>query len=81
MPGFEILPWVGLFGPANLPPAVVEQLQSEVQRLLGRADAAASLAPLSAEPFWAGSAEFTRLIQQDIPKWRTATAEAGIKPQ
>ena len=34
MPGFDILAWAGMFGPAGLPPEVVKMLADAVQKAL-----------------------------------------------
>src|SRR5207244_2966079 len=34
VPGFEVSNWIGLFGPAGLPPAIVARLNAEVQKIM-----------------------------------------------
>src|SRR5882762_3987223 len=35
VPGFEVSNWIGLFGPAGTPPAIVARLNAEVQKIMG----------------------------------------------
>ena len=34
VPGFEVSNWIGLFGPAGMPPAIVARLNAEVQKVM-----------------------------------------------
>ena len=81
MSGFEVLPWVGLFGPANLPAGVTKALSVAAETVLKRPDTPQRFATLSTEPFYAPSAELATFIEADLPKWRGAATEAGIEPQ
>ena len=53
MPGFDILAWAGMFGPANMPPEAVKAIADNIEKALARQDvrerfnaAASRLAPL-----------------------------------
>ena len=81
MPGFEVLPWVGLLGPAGLPPEVVKTAADAVAAIMARPDIKARLANTGTEPFYASSAEFAAFIAADVPRWAAAAKEAGIEPQ
>lgn len=81
MSGFEFVPWAGVFGPSKLPGTIVKQIEAVTAALLAQPDARAKLAPLSAEPWFAGSAELSKYIEADIPRWSAAAKDAGIEPQ
>jgi tripartite-type tricarboxylate transporter receptor subunit TctC len=34
VPGFEVSNWIGLFGPAGMPPAIVARLNAEIQKIM-----------------------------------------------
>ena len=81
MPGFEVLPWVGLFGPAGLPPDIVKTVADAVATIMARPDIERRLHATGTEPFYASSAEFAAFVKADLPKWIGAGKEAGIEPQ
>ncbi|MBS0224231.1 MAG: tripartite tricarboxylate transporter substrate binding protein [Proteobacteria bacterium] len=52
LPGFDIVSWTTLTGPANLPPKVVERLSALSQKALESADVKAKFADLGATAWW-----------------------------
>jgi tripartite-type tricarboxylate transporter receptor subunit TctC len=68
-PGFESVAWFGLLAPAGTPPAVVQRLETEVQKALAGPTLSARLATMGATTPVAGAAAFTRVIQEETVKW------------
>ena len=81
MPGFEVLPWLGLLGPANMPPDAVKLLSDNLRTILARPDVVARIATMGIEPYYAPSEEMEAFIKADMPKWQEMAREAGIDPQ
>ena len=81
MPGFEMLPWGGLSGPANLPPEVVARLEAGVKKTHGRPEIQKRFAIAGIEMFWAGQKEFTTYVRAQLDNWTTLIKETGIPPQ
>lgn len=81
MPGFEVLPWLGLFAPANTPRDIVTVLSDNLRALLARSDVVARIATMGIEPYYASAEETGAFIQADLPKWQTMAREARIDPQ
>jgi tripartite-type tricarboxylate transporter receptor subunit TctC len=79
-PGFENSIWLGLFGPAGLPPEVLARLRSETKKALETAEvreklhAAGGLEPLITTP-----EEFSALIRRDYDRFGKLIKEVGIK--
>jgi tripartite-type tricarboxylate transporter receptor subunit TctC len=79
-PGFENSIWLGLFGPAALPEAVLAKLRSEVRKALESPDLkerfnhAGGLEPLSLP-----AAEFAALIRRDYDKYAKVVKDVGVK--
>jgi tripartite-type tricarboxylate transporter receptor subunit TctC len=79
-PGFENSIWLGLFGPAALPEAVLAKLRSEVRKALEspalkeRFNHAGGLEPLSLP-----AAEFAALIRRDYDKYAKVVKDVGVK--
>jgi len=77
-PGFEVLIWFALFGPADLPEDIRTRLHDETDAFLNDparkerwAQESFNLRPRSAE-------EFTTFIAADVAKWQQAAEEAGL---
>jgi tripartite-type tricarboxylate transporter receptor subunit TctC len=81
LPGFEVLPWLGLFGPAGMPDDAVTMLSDNLRTLLARADVIARIALMGIEPYYAPSGETAAFVNADLPKWQEMAREAGIEPQ
>ena len=71
--------WFGLMAPARTPPAIVEKLHRETVRILAMPEMRKRLDDLGIEPIGNSPAEFTAVINAEIPKWAKLIREAGIK--
>jgi tripartite-type tricarboxylate transporter receptor subunit TctC len=80
MPGFEVLPWLGLFGPARVPSTVVGMLSDNLRTILARPDVVARIGMMGIEPYYAPSEVAAAFIRTDLPKWQALAREAGIEP-
>lgn len=81
MPGFDLLAWAGMFGPAGLPAPVVERLAAEVQKILANPDLKSRFVVAGAETFWSGPQEFDAYVKTELVKWTSLIKEAGIEPE
>jgi len=81
VPGFEILPWVALFGPAGLPAGIVKKLETATEQIIKRPDSPKRFAALGTELFYASGKDLGAFVTADLPKWRAGAKEAGIEPQ
>jgi tripartite-type tricarboxylate transporter receptor subunit TctC len=81
MPGFEVLPWLGLFGPATMPADIVKMLSDNLRTIFARPENVARIGTMGIEPFYAPSEETAAFIRADLPKWQEMAREAGIDPQ
>lgn len=72
--------WMGLFGPARLPPEIVARISRAVETVL-RSDAMkAKLATLGTEPMLMGPAEFTAFVNREIGSGGALAKAVGLKP-
>jgi len=79
-PGFENSIWLGLFGPAGLPPEVVLKLRQEVGKALQSADVRSRLHDAGGlEPLATSADEFAALIRRDHERYGRLIREIGIK--
>ena len=68
-PGFDGMQWYGIVGPANMPPAIVQQLNADINQALASPEHRERLSGEALEPMPMSPAEFGRYIQNDIDKW------------
>jgi tripartite-type tricarboxylate transporter receptor subunit TctC len=81
MPGFDILAWAGMFGPANTPPEVVERIAGALQKILSDPKTAERFAEIGTEPFYSGPSDFGDYVKTELVKWTSVAKEAGIEPE
>jgi tripartite-type tricarboxylate transporter receptor subunit TctC len=79
LPGYEMKAIVGLFAPAKTPVVIIEQLNQEIVRMLGRTDALARLNTAGIEPVGSTPQEFAAYIRFEVEEWGKVVREAGIK--
>ncbi len=73
--------WFGALVPARTPPAVVARLQAAFVKVLQTAEVKERLFAQGAEAATSTSAEFERLIHDELKQWELVIREAKIKPE
>lgn len=81
MPGFDLIAWAGLFGPANMAPEVVAIIAKQIEEALQTEEIKQHFARTGAEEYWAGTSEFKEFVRTELSKWATLIQEAKIKPE
>jgi len=78
--GFDLTSWNGIFGPAGLPPAVVQRLNAELQAVLADPDLQDKLAQIGFQ-VWPSKTpeEFARYVADQLAHWRALIRQADIK--
>lgn len=79
MPGFELLSWYGLWGPANLPPAIVEKLNAAVAKAVQNPHVKARFAELSFEAVPNSPEQFGRIVKEEIHRVGEVVKAANIR--
>ncbi len=80
LPGFEAASWFGLFAPAGTQPAIIDQLNTQTQRVLAEPEfRAAVLDPQFFEPMTGSPQDFADFIKADAEKWRRVIRLANVK--
>lgn len=80
VPGYEVLGWYGVVGPAGMPRELVAQLGAEIAKLLRTPDVREKLAREGAEPVGNSPEEFAAFIAVEQRKWMKVIRAAGIRP-
>jgi tripartite-type tricarboxylate transporter receptor subunit TctC len=79
-PDLEVTPWLGIFGPVNLPAPVLAKLRSETHRLLADEDFRSRIRNLGGlEPYATTPEEFAALIRAEHAKYAQVVKAAGAK--
>ncbi len=79
VPGYESTIWLGLMAPAGTPRAVQARLNSEVGKMLARADVRADWAKQGALPLAMSLDEFAQYLREDIEKWARVVKITGAR--
>jgi tripartite-type tricarboxylate transporter receptor subunit TctC len=81
VPGYESTIWIGLMAPAGTPKPVVDKLNAEIVKVMGRADLKEAWAKQGAVPMPMSPAEFDKYLRADIEKWGNVVKVSGAKVQ
>jgi tripartite-type tricarboxylate transporter receptor subunit TctC len=79
IPGFELVQWHGLVGPANMPAEIVARLNTTINGLLDDAEMRQRLAVEGAEPAPRSPDGFRQLVAAELDRFRVLIARAGIR--
>ena len=78
-PGFNVVTWNGLVGPAGTPRDIVDKIAGEIRRATNDPDFAGRLKGAGANPLGNTPDEFAAMIKVDIATWAEAVALTGLK--
>ncbi len=79
LPGFEIVGWYGVIGPAKLPKPIVTRLHDEILKILKQKDINDRILADGAEPVGNSPEEFRKYMLADVAKWAKLVKESGAK--
>jgi tripartite-type tricarboxylate transporter receptor subunit TctC len=74
-----ISPWAGLFGPAKLPPEVVERVAAAMKVVGGRADVREALDRIAFQLQSSTPEEMGVILKDQLEAWRRTAQEVGIE--
>jgi tripartite-type tricarboxylate transporter receptor subunit TctC len=81
LPDFDLGAWFGLWGPANVPPAIVNRLAQVVSQIWDKEERRKGLTAQTIEPFIASPPEFAKFVADETAKWGRVIKIAKIEPQ
>ena len=81
MPGYHILAWAGMFGPAGMPPEAVQILADAVQKALQKPEIRQRFMASGTDIYWSGPKEFDAFVKSELVSWTAMIKEAGIVPE
>jgi tripartite-type tricarboxylate transporter receptor subunit TctC len=78
LPGFEVISWTGLAGPAKLPTPIVDRLNAELRRAIAAPDVKGKLEAMGGDPRATTPAEMRALVASQLATWTRLAKEANI---
>ncbi len=79
VPGYEVSAWFGLFAPAKLPNAIVEQLYQEAVKAIHEPAVLRRMEADGTETIGNPPREFTQQTKTEYAQWRGLVKKAGLK--
>ena len=79
LPGYEATAWYGIAAPKNTPSEIVGKLNKEINAGLADAKIKARFADLASTVIPGSSADFGKLVGQEIEKWGMVVKFSGAK--
>jgi len=79
VPGFEVVAWGGIVGPANLPKEIVARLNAEIRTALASPAVRERFKSLGAETAPSTPEEFRELARVETAKWAEVIKSSGAK--
>ena len=81
LPGFEVIGWYGVIGPATLPRPIVTRLHGELVKILNQPDVRERIINDGSEPVGSSPDDFRQFMLADMAKWAKVVKEGGIKAE
>jgi tripartite-type tricarboxylate transporter receptor subunit TctC len=78
IPGYEAITWFGLYGPKNLPDAVVSRINTAVNQVLQDKEVVAAFARLGIEAAGGTPQQFAAMVAADRVKWKKIIIDRKI---
>jgi tripartite-type tricarboxylate transporter receptor subunit TctC len=78
LPGYEVISWGAIFGPARMPPAIVMKLNEQVNAALQTADVKERFGKIAIDPAGGPPEVLAKLVVSEQRKWGKVITEAGI---
>jgi len=79
VPGYEFTAWIGALGPAAMPKAIVDKLNSDMQKVLRIPDVAEKLKSQTLDPLFMTPEQFARRLKSDYDKYEKVIKVSGAK--
>jgi tripartite-type tricarboxylate transporter receptor subunit TctC len=78
-PGYEMNTWIAAFAPAGTPKPIIDRLNAEINKTLGRPEISRSLSGQAIEPWTGTPEEFEARIRSDYEKYGKLIRLTGAK--
>jgi tripartite-type tricarboxylate transporter receptor subunit TctC len=79
LPGYEAVAWYGVFAPDGTPREIIQQLNTDIVKIIHAPDVKELLLKQGAESYATTPEEFARVVQRDMAKWAKVAKSSGAK--
>jgi tripartite-type tricarboxylate transporter receptor subunit TctC len=80
LPGFELVAWQGVVGPAGLPRAIVDELAAQIAKLMADPSTRDKLTAISLEPLGGSTpASFAGFVKAEVDRWAGIVKNSGAE--
>ena len=79
LPGFEVVSWQGIFVPAGTPKPIIEQLHTEIQKILKQPEMQDRLKALGMQPSAMTTDQVAAFQKAEVEKWAQVIKAANVK--
>jgi tripartite-type tricarboxylate transporter receptor subunit TctC len=81
LPGLVLESWIGLFAPANTPPAAIDKLRAAVSNVMQTTDIRKRLEGSGVRPLSMNAKDTEKFVKTETEKWTQFLRQAGIKAE
>jgi len=79
LPGFEIVEWYAMIGPAGIAPAIIERLNLAIMAIVGSPESRARLLDLGAEVVGGTAAQFGEYLKTEMDRMTALVRTANLR--
>jgi tripartite-type tricarboxylate transporter receptor subunit TctC len=79
LPGFDENTWYGIFGPANLPPAILNKLHADLVKVLSSAELKERFAQQGQVMVGNSPERFREIVRAEVAKWAEVIKDIGLQ--
>ena len=77
--GYDVDQWFGILAPAHTPPDIVQKLNAAIAKAVAKPEVKANLAQLGFATASSTPAEFQKVVNTDIERWKKLAAQIGLR--
>jgi len=79
--GFDVASWQAIYAPAGTPPAIVQRLNAEIEKIVAMPDVKAKFETLGLQHTPNTPAEFAAFNKAEVAKWTKVVKDGNVKPE
>jgi len=81
VPGFDTVPWAGMFAPARTPKHIIGKLNAEIVKAIEKPAIGQRLIDAGLQPAPSTPAQLDQFVKQQLGAWGKKIKDAGIQPE
>jgi tripartite-type tricarboxylate transporter receptor subunit TctC len=79
--GFDVASWQAIYAPAGTPPAIVQRLNAEIEKIVAMPEVKAKFEALGLQHTPNTPAEFAAFNKAELAKWAKVVKDGNVKPE